>query len=105
MDDADKAYNRTVSDADKQYDKDMDKDMSSEPKKMSVDSGKTVKADSSKCTACDKAAPEPPAGPRVTVTAEPETPEPEGLVKEDLAPGSGAEATLAIRALAWFQRF
>lgn len=43
-------------------------------------------------TACDKAAPEPPAGPHPIFTAEPETPEPPDLVKEDLAPGAGAEA-------------
>jgi hypothetical protein len=42
--------------------------------------------------ACDKAAPEPPAGPRVTVSAEPEKPEPADLIKEDLVPGTGAEA-------------
>ena len=42
--------------------------------------------------ACDKAAPEPPAGPHVTVTAEPETPEPADLGKEDLVVGTGAEA-------------
>jgi len=42
--------------------------------------------------ACDKAAPEPPAGPRVTVSAEPETPEPADLIQEDLVPGTGAEA-------------
>ena len=43
-------------------------------------------------TACDKAVPEPPAGPRATATAEPETPEPADLIKEDLVPGTGAEA-------------
>jgi hypothetical protein len=42
--------------------------------------------------ACDKAAPEPPAGPRVTVSAEPEKPEPADLIKEDLSPGAGPEA-------------
>lgn len=42
--------------------------------------------------ACDRAAPEPPAGPHPIATAEPETPEPADLVKEDLVVGTGAEA-------------
>ncbi len=41
---------------------------------------------------CDKAAPEPAPEPHPTAAAEPETPEPADLVKEDLAVGTGAEA-------------
>lgn len=43
---------------------------------------------------CDKPAPEPAPEPRAAVSAEPETPEPADLIKEDLVVGTGAEAKL-----------
>ncbi len=42
--------------------------------------------------ACDKAAPEPPAGPHIVASAEPEVPEAPDLVSQDLVVGTGAEA-------------
>jgi FKBP-type peptidyl-prolyl cis-trans isomerase FkpA len=41
---------------------------------------------------CEKAAPEPAPDPRPTAAAEPETPEPPDVIKEDLSVGTGAEA-------------
>src|SRR5580693_10322258 len=41
---------------------------------------------------CDKPAPEPAPEPRPATTAEPETPEPADLIKEDLTVGTGTEA-------------
>jgi FKBP-type peptidyl-prolyl cis-trans isomerase FkpA len=43
-------------------------------------------------TGCTQTAPEPDRQPRVTVSAEPEVPEPADLVKEDLVVGTGTEA-------------
>jgi FKBP-type peptidyl-prolyl cis-trans isomerase len=42
--------------------------------------------------ACEKTAPEPTPEARSTAAAEPETPEPPDLIKEDLLVGTGAEA-------------
>ena len=41
---------------------------------------------------CENKVPEPTPEPRKPVVQEPETPEPADLIKEDLAPGTGAEA-------------
>jgi FKBP-type peptidyl-prolyl cis-trans isomerase len=41
---------------------------------------------------CESAAPEPAPEPRKSAAAEPETPEPADLIKEDLTVGTGAEA-------------